>query len=73
MAYGIPEYEPRRWILLLLADRVDVAEHNLPRLLLLAGGGALVYWLLTRNRSHRPAELRSRRRAPRAAGFATTR
>ncbi|MFO7177060.1 MAG: hypothetical protein DIU78_000035 [Pseudomonadota bacterium] len=27
-AYRIPDYRARRWLLLLLADRVDVIEHN---------------------------------------------
>ncbi len=32
-AYRIPEHEARRWLLLLAADRLDVAEHRLPELL----------------------------------------
>ena len=28
VAYGIPEYRARRWALLMLADRVDVIEHD---------------------------------------------
>lgn len=31
LAYRYPEYLTRRWMLLLLADRIDVVEHNLPR------------------------------------------
>ncbi len=27
-AYQIPDYKPRRWMLLMMADRVDVIEHN---------------------------------------------
>jgi hypothetical protein len=27
-AYTIPDYKARRWLLLMLADRVDVVEHN---------------------------------------------
>lgn len=33
MAYRIPEHEARRWLLLLMADRVDVLEHRVPELL----------------------------------------
>ena len=29
LAYEIPDYKARRWMLLLLADRIDVIEHNL--------------------------------------------
>ena len=28
LAYRIPDYKARRWALLLLADRIDVIEHN---------------------------------------------
>jgi hypothetical protein len=28
IAYQVPDYKPRRWMLLMLADRVDVIEHN---------------------------------------------
>jgi ferritin-like metal-binding protein YciE len=33
MAYAMPEYQARRWMLLMAADRVDVLEHRLPELL----------------------------------------
>jgi hypothetical protein len=55
-AYRIPEYKPRRWMLLLLADRVDVIEHNVgPAMLLLGGvaalaGGSIVAARLLRDR-----------------------
>jgi hypothetical protein len=29
VAYGVPEHYVRRWLLLLLADRVDLVEHRL--------------------------------------------
>jgi hypothetical protein len=48
VAYGIPEYKPRRWMLLMIADRVDVLEHTvLPttvKIGALAGLGVAV-WL----------------------------
>lgn len=31
-AYGMPEYQTRRWMLLLAADRVDMLEHRVPEL-----------------------------------------
>jgi hypothetical protein len=44
-AYGLPTHVPRRWLLLMMADRVDALESRLTRrrLLLAAGavGGAL--------------------------------
>lgn len=41
LAYRVPDYRPRRWMLLVLADRIDVLENN-PALLLrtLAGVSA---------------------------------
>jgi hypothetical protein len=43
IAYGVPDYKARRWALLLLADRVDVIEHNLvPAATVAAGLVALV-------------------------------
>jgi ferritin-like metal-binding protein YciE len=33
LAYRLPEYQARRWMLLLAADRVDVVEHRLPELM----------------------------------------
>jgi hypothetical protein len=43
VAYRIPDYKARRWLLLLAADRVDALEHGKRRLLLLSAvaGGAL--------------------------------
>lgn len=42
LAYRSPDYRPRRWMLLVLADRIDVLESN-PKLLLraIASAGAL--------------------------------
>ncbi len=37
-AYRVPDYKPRRWMMLLLADRVDVIEHSLVPVALLFGG-----------------------------------
>ena len=38
-AYRAPDWKPRRWLMLLVADRVDVLESRLtPRNLLVAGG-----------------------------------
>jgi hypothetical protein len=42
LAYEIPPYKARRWMLLLLADRVDVLEHNVAPLATLLGGAAAV-------------------------------
>lgn len=42
MAYTIPPYKARRWMLLLLADRVDVLEHNVAPLATLLGGAAAI-------------------------------
>lgn len=50
LAYQWPDWKPRRWMTLMLADRVDALESKLtPRNLLLAGGltgaaAALVSW-----------------------------
>jgi hypothetical protein len=41
LAYHIPEYYPRRWMLLLLADRVDVIERSRIPLAVLVGWVAL--------------------------------
>jgi hypothetical protein len=38
MAYKIPDYKARRWLLLMVADRMDVLEHN-PQSLLKAALG----------------------------------
>jgi hypothetical protein len=55
-AYRTPEYRARRWMMLLLADRIDVIEHNVaPAMLLLGGvlaiaGGSIVAARLLRDR-----------------------
>lgn len=36
-AYRVPDYKPRRWLLLMMADRVDVLEHNLAPLAIAIG------------------------------------
>jgi hypothetical protein len=36
-AYQAPDYKARRWILLLMADRVDVIEHNPVRMTIFVG------------------------------------
>jgi hypothetical protein len=56
-AYTIPDHEARHWMLLLLADRVDVIEHGdgLRRLLPVAvlAAGAAGAWLALRPRRRR--------------------
>jgi hypothetical protein len=42
VAYEIPPYKARRWMLLMLADRVDVAEHTFKPAAMLLGGTALL-------------------------------
>jgi hypothetical protein len=37
VAYGVPDYRARRWLLLMVADRIDVLEHRPARLLKLLG------------------------------------
>jgi len=37
VAYGIPEYKRRRWLLLMVADRIDVLEHSLAPMLFVGG------------------------------------
>ncbi len=37
-AYRIPDYRVSRWMLLVAADRIDVVEHNLVPIALVAGG-----------------------------------
>ncbi len=51
-AYKVPDWKPRRWAMLLLADRVDVLESRLTaRNLLLAGGiGGLIAALVVRRK-----------------------
>lgn len=39
-AYKIPPYYPRRWMVLMLADRIDVLEHNIVPLATFVGGAA---------------------------------
>ena len=44
-AYAIPEHYARHWLLLILADRVDVLEHRVrrrPGMAVAAGAGALL-------------------------------
>ena len=40
-AYRLPDYKARRWMLLLLADRIDVIEHNVRPAALIVGALAL--------------------------------
>ena len=42
LAYRIPDYRPRRWALLILADKIDVIEHNPGTLLKLVAGAVAV-------------------------------
>jgi hypothetical protein len=49
VAYRIPDHEPRHWLLLMLADRLDVAETTLRRPLFWLAGlssrkGSLNAW-----------------------------
>jgi hypothetical protein len=37
LAYRVPDYKPRRWMLLLIADRIDVIEHGFVSKALLVG------------------------------------
>lgn len=41
-AYRVPPYLTRRWMLLLLADRIDVVEHNVRPLVSVLAGSALL-------------------------------
>ena len=53
MAYRIPEHKLPHWLLLLMADRVDVLEHRLGRALpfvLMAGGVAALAAMATPRR-----------------------
>ena len=54
-AYKLPDWKPRRWMMLLVADRVDAFEAMLtPRNLLVAGGlTSLAAALLVRRRRRR--------------------
>ena len=51
-AYQAPDWKPRKWMMLLVADRIDMIESMLtPRNLLVAGGiGGLAAALLLRRR-----------------------
>jgi len=51
-AYKLPDWKPRRWMMLMMADRMDAFESKLtPRNLLVAGGiGGLLSALLIRRR-----------------------
>jgi hypothetical protein len=42
LAYRVPDYRPRRWLLLMLADRIDVLESNPTKLIRLMGGLGLL-------------------------------
>jgi hypothetical protein len=58
MAYKIPEHKPAHWLMLLMADRVDVMEGWIgdlarPRTLLIGGGVlglGVLGWMLARRR-----------------------
>ena len=45
VAYGIPGYKARRWMLLMAADRIDVLEHNPLRTATLIGGAVALVGL----------------------------
>ena len=51
-AYRLPDWKPRRWMMLLMADRVDMVESRMTaRNLLVAGGiGGVAAALLLRRR-----------------------
>lgn len=51
-AYRAPDWKPRKWMLLLMADRIDMVESRLtPRNLLVAGGiGGVAAALLLRRK-----------------------
>lgn len=42
LAYRVPDYRPRRWMMLVLADRIDVLESNPAKLLRAVGSLGLV-------------------------------
>lgn len=71
-AYHYPEYKPRRWLMLMLADRVDALEHNVPRTAWLLGGlgAAALVWLALRPGTRRTLPERGRRLVRRTAGAA---
>jgi hypothetical protein len=41
-AYRVPDYKPRRWMMLLIADRIDVMEHAIVPVALVLGGVAAI-------------------------------
>lgn len=41
-AYRMPDYKARRWMTLMLADRIDVIEHSLLPVALVLGGVAAI-------------------------------
>jgi hypothetical protein len=41
IAHAMPDYKARRWMMLMLADRVDVLEHNVAPAVMLLGVGVL--------------------------------
>ncbi len=41
-AYRVPDYRPRRWLMLMLADRIDVLESNPAQLLRAVGSVGLL-------------------------------
>ncbi|HMJ13763.1 MAG TPA: hypothetical protein VK524_20240 [Polyangiaceae bacterium] len=71
-AYHYPEYRSRRWLMLMLADRVDVLEHNVPRTAWLLGGlgAAALLWLAVRPGARRTLPARGRRLIERSAAGA---
>jgi hypothetical protein len=40
-AYKVPSHLPRRWMMLMMADRIDVIEHNFVPLATVLGGAAV--------------------------------
>lgn len=42
LAYRVPDYRPKRWLLLVLADRIDVLESNPGKLLRAVGSVGLL-------------------------------
>ena len=71
-AYHYPEYKPRRWLMLMLADRVDALEHNVPRTAWLLGGvgAAALLWFALKPASRRNLPRQGRRLVRRTAGAA---
>jgi len=51
LAYTIPDYKARRWMLLMIADRIDVVEHNVvPAFTLLGIVGLGIYGVVALRR-----------------------